>query len=80
MSYCRSAPGHSDVYMYPNSSGIICSACKLTNNPKIPPDPIFKRKEKALKHLHEHREAGHLVPDHAIERLEEEIIEETQNE
>lgn len=73
MSYCRFFSG-SDVYMYPHAGGfIVCSACQLENNDFSGDSPRFFTRTEALEHLREHEEAGHNVPDSAIQRLEREI-------
>ena len=74
MSYCRFGRD-SDVYMYPSAlGGITCCACKL--NPIADGlwwgSQSFSHRD-ALLHLQAHLEAGHLVPQCAIDRLEEEI-------
>ena len=77
MSYCRFIDG--DVYMYPDvRGGIRCCACRL-NEPA--PGGIFGRSERfdtareALDHLFKHRDAGHHVPQCAINQLLDEINE-----
>lgn len=66
MSYCRFSEG--DVYMYPSQEGIECCLCLLA-----PPWLTLRTQRDGLKHLLEHIEAGHTVPQHAIDRLEGEI-------
>lgn len=70
MSYCRMSEG--DVYMYPSVyGGIECCGCRLE---KCEHTVFFKRTD-ALKHLKEHRLQGHVVPQHAFDRLERELTE-----
>lgn len=69
MSYCNWDEG--DVYMFysTNADRIICECCTLH-----PREPVgFTSKLKALEHLEEHVKVGDKVPEHAIERLNEEI-------
>ncbi len=65
MSYCRFGDD-SDVYMYPNTDGTIdCCACRLGGGRYTIAE--------ALDHLEEHQGVGHVVPQHAIDRLKREI-------
>lgn len=66
MSYCRFSEG--DVYMYPSEEGIECCLCLLA-----PPWLTLQTERDALAHLLAHRAAGHTVPQHAIDRLQEEL-------
>lgn len=74
MSYCRFSDG--DVYMLLHvMGGIQCCACRLT---EIETGAwyntiSFETRTDALKHLKEHQESGHDVPDYAVERLQDEI-------
>lgn len=72
MSYCRFSDG--DVYLYPTTGGLIqCCSCRLTPKDKGWHDNVnFYSPEDALKHLVDHKNAGHDVPDDAIDRLKEE--------
>jgi hypothetical protein len=40
---------------------------------KMHQDQTFDTREGALEHLYEHEESGDVVPDRAIDRLEEEV-------
>ena len=66
MSYCRFSEG--DVYMYPSEQGIACCLCLLA-----PQWLNLPSRQEALSHLLEHRQAAHTVPQHAIDRLQDEI-------
>lgn len=76
MSYCRVSP-NSDVYMYDSGYGKIdCDWCDLTERKApgfFPPTVTLTSREEAMNHLLEHRKAGHLVPQYAIDRLQNEI-------
>ena len=62
MSYCRFAWGGSDVYVYEGDSGITCCGCSLTGCTTTEPEVM-------IAHLALHRRAGHVVPEHAITGL-----------
>lgn len=62
MSYCRFAWGGSDVYVYEGSTGITCCGCSLGGCDTEEP-------EEMIAHLAQHRRAGHVVPEHAITAL-----------
>ena len=71
MSYCRFGED-SDVYMLANLfCGVTCCSCRL--NPMEGgfwnASQGFLSPQEALEHLQEHKAAGHLVPQYAIERL-----------
>ena len=75
MRYCRFSE-ESDVYMHANMfGGITCCSCLLN----LVEGGIFNRSQcflsphTALDHLQEHAEAGHLVPQYAIDQLKQEI-------
>ena len=71
MSYCRF--GDSDVYMFPTVYGIVCCSCSLNPDGN---ECVFPNSLEALKHLRRHRRIlGHRVPDHAFERLKNEVRE-----
>ena len=66
MSYCRFGDD-SDVNMYPTGENeICCCACQLKKGGTY-------NQEEALEHLEHHRVAGHMVKQHAIDRLKREI-------
>lgn len=74
MAYCRFAS--SDVYLFHHAAnGILCMLCRLADDADRMGWSTSSR-QKAIRHLEEHREAGDEVPDHAFERLREEIGEE----
>ena len=76
---CRVAPPVKSVFTeggdYPlfghiepcDCGGEGCQKCMMNGS------LTFHTERDALAHLLEHREAGHTVPQHAIDRLEEEI-------
>ena len=89
MSYCRHSffrdedgeVSASDVYMFQAAEYIECCACGLpeqrsTSVPGHKNSIHFSQKRNALAHLWKHRLYGHIVPQHAFDRLEEEITEE----
>jgi hypothetical protein len=72
MAYCRFSDG--DVYLYLGTSGFTCCWCKLQQDDfRSAEDPVFQTSDEALDHLLKHREAGHDVPQYAIERLEDDM-------
>ena len=70
MSYCRFGYDGSEVYVYSGADGIVCCGCRL--------DPIeqttFELHSEMIAHLLEHRKAGHVVPQYAIDTLLEESM------
>ncbi len=74
MSYCRFAKNESDVYLLNHVAGYYeCCGCHLNDNKiSIQMNTI----PEVLRHLNKHIEKGHLVPEYAFDRLEEEAIEE----
>lgn len=74
MSYCRFSPEESDVYVFGTvataGEKIECCGCRLVSDE--PAYPLLDAPE-MLKHLEAHRQAGHLVPEYAMERLRREI-------
>jgi hypothetical protein len=77
MSYCRAYDDKHQVYMYHDISGyIVCCGCDLTTwNPETGNSPRFHTYIDALKHLVEHRRAGHKFPFYAFEGLINDMIE-----
>lgn len=88
MSYCRHSffrdedgeVNASDVYMIQSADYIECCGCGLPEqkSPSVPGfknSAYFSNKRGALAHLWKHRLYGHIVPQYAFDRLEEEIIE-----
>ena len=67
MSYCRFGWQGSDVYVFESASGLECCGCKLSNN------FTTSEPEEMIKHLGQHRRAGHYVPPEAILALFEDI-------
>lgn len=66
MSYCRWS-GDSSVYVFCAVQGHLeCCGCILNDKWE------HYSTDDMLAHLEKHREAGHSVPDYAIERLKEE--------
>ena len=77
MSYARWSEG--DVYVFGNvKGGITCMQCKLMPGEEEGWTGDFSCSfpEGMLLHLQEHKDAGHSVPDRAMERLEKEAIRE----
>lgn len=74
MSYCRFSDA--DVYVYLDVGGYLnCCACslgKLEDGDLFPESFYATATDDMLAHLQLHRDAGHDVPDYAIERLREE--------
>lgn len=69
MSYARFG-ADSDVYMYHHVGGFIdCCACSLNEGKRT----LLNTRSEAISHLIKHKEAGHMVPEHTIERLQEEL-------
>ncbi len=76
---CRLAPlvktiftegGHAPLFGYVepcDCGGEGCEKCMMHGS------LTFQTEEEALAHLLKHREAGHVVPQHAVDRLQEEI-------
>jgi len=89
MSYCRHSfyrsedeedKAQSDVYMYEHIDDFTeCCGCLLSSLPNRDQGCVsvqFMSKRGALAHLWQHRLAGHIVPQYAFDRLEEEIGDE----
>jgi murein endopeptidase len=76
MSYARWSEG--DVYVFSHvDGGIMCMSCSLMPEEDGCHSSFTCRfPEEMLKHLQEHKDAGHSVPDSAMKRLEKEAIEE----
>jgi len=68
MSYARFGE-FSDVYIWGDGEYLFCDLCKL-NDRRV---QRFASRREMLEHLFQHRRIGHLIPDFAIERLEYEI-------
>ncbi len=67
MSYARLGPD-SDVYIVSTGDTVTCTWCKLHGD--------FEADRVAmLEHLKRHVEAGHKVPDYALDRLRTEVLE-----
>lgn len=86
MSYARWSDG--DVYVFGTTGGsFICMCCRFTPMKLCHPSALFdglgkfsmhddftcESEQKMLEHLEKHRDEGDLVPEHAFERLKEEI-------
>lgn len=69
MSYIRFTEQDSDVYVFYGANGYECCGCKLTGT------AVFEDPEDMQAHLLLHREAGHIVPDVAFRRLEQDRLE-----
>jgi len=68
----------------PDCDGEVCQSCWCPNckggggkvecpNCTMHKNTLMKTAEEALEHLEEHRKAGHVVPEHAFDRLRDEI-------
>jgi hypothetical protein len=83
MSYARFGADGSGVYVYTSSTGIECCGCTLQGREWID-DPdlllflrdvgehiqtVFTTNAGMTEHLEAHRAAGHVVPQHAFDRL-----------
>jgi len=71
MSYVRFGEEGSDVYVYSHAyGGFVCDMCRLEEENWT---FVAMSRSGMIAHLREHIAAGHVVPECAIERLEEEI-------
>lgn len=69
MSYARFSKG--DVYVYCHVDGDLrCCGCRLWKGVEI-----IRDHKGMIKHLKEHKKAGHKVPKSAIKRLKKELAE-----
>ena len=80
MAYCRLGSGDAYIYHHVgNRKGkfIICQSCALSkvDSNGWPKDATFNNREDVLMHMHRHRDAGHVIPSYAFERIEQEIAE-----
>lgn len=76
MAYARMGDD-SDVYVW-LGRGWECSGCRLVSGKR---KWFYTEDRQAMiNHLHAHREAGHLVPQRAIDRLQRELDTEDDNE
>lgn len=89
MSYCRFSSG--DVYLYAHIHGGWCCCCchlepeiEFTTLGELVeggidvqtwPDVHFEWASEVLAHLQAHRDAGHIVPQYAFDRIQKEIEE-----
>lgn len=69
MSYARFRRGHSNIYLFKVKDGIRCDLCWLDDAQN---GRTLANAEEAFWHAVEHCNAGHLVPDYTLERLEHE--------
>jgi len=69
VSYTRFS--NSDTYIYMSHNGLVCTACRIV--PKKGGNPwdnyLTNNTESMIKHIAEHRDAGHYVPEEADEWL-----------
>ena len=71
MSYCRMYED-SDVYIYRHINGYIkCCSCKFEGLDGLTSYVILDTYEEAIEHLEKHIQAGHKVPDYAMQALKE---------
>ena len=86
MSYCRF--GEADAYIYLGVNGLECCGCIMAPKEKYPtpyvdmfgltwedyslPVGPFETTREMLKHIAEHRAAGHHIPEYVDERLKNE--------
>lgn len=68
VSYARWGCDGSDVYVFATGDYFVCCDCKLHGDT----DATCKDEGLMIAHLLEHRDAGHVVPESAIERLKQE--------
>jgi hypothetical protein len=78
MSYCRNNGKDSDVYVIPTGDGKgnpswECVACTLSNDGR---GHVTKGRLEMIGHLIRHRGVGHKVPEHALDRLYKELVDE----
>lgn len=67
MAYARWGCDGSDVYVFASvGGGVVCCCCDLDAKAG------FRTNAEMIEHLLKHREAGHTVPEYAIERLRSE--------
>lgn len=63
MSYSRFS--HADVYIYMSHKGLVCCACRIV--PEKGGNPwdnyVTNNTDSMVKHISEHRLAGHYVPE-----------------
>ena len=72
MSYCRVSTD-SDVYVFYNTGDFYeCCGCRFGG-----PSPMLRTATEMLEHLRKHQEAGHKVPQYAIDGLKEDAEEES---
>ena len=72
MSYARFSKD-CDVYIYDDYRyGLHCCGCKLKKPHGYANDIFHENYDLLIEHLHEHRKAGHKVPDYLFEILAEE--------
>jgi len=68
MSYARMSD-YSDVYVVRSCDSLVCLGCELRKSGSF----ATEKWQVMIDHLHAHREAGHLVPQRAINRLQREL-------
>lgn len=69
MAYARFGP-HSDVYVYEDVRGFLCCMrCDISDDRET----RTKSRGEMIKHLEDHRRAGHKVPDEATDELRAEV-------
>ncbi len=65
MAVCR-FDANSDVYVYYDvNGGICCCGCQLNDREIV----LLKDEQEMIAHLERHRQAGHRVPDEALQEL-----------
>lgn len=69
MAYARWGCDGSDVYVFMDvTGGFTCCCCELVGENRS----NFATKGEMVEHLLKHREAGHVVPEYAIESIRNE--------
>lgn len=70
MAYCRFGFDHSDVYVYEHVGGYLtCAGCLFDSKREF----TTHSRMRMLDHLYEHRKAGQVVPEGAMDRLADEF-------
>lgn len=74
MSYARWGEDGSTVYVFGTGDRLVCMQCKLL---VAGADAVTNSAAAMLAHLMFHRQAGHIVPERAILRLQSEAAAES---
>lgn len=79
MSYCKKDLDNSDIYVIATGDDYRCIGCPLVYPGFGTVEVVRISNKEMLKHLYHHRNYGHIVPQYAIDRLNEEINDEDNN-